>query len=59
MSGSRASALRTDRSTSAGALATNGSGTGSGSTSVPAASSDVRAEYSDRPAALSECSRSA
>ena len=42
-----------------GALATNGSGTGSASTSVPAVSSAVRAEYSDRPAALSWCSRSA
>jgi hypothetical protein len=59
MSGSSASARRTDVITSAGAFATNGSGTGSGDTSVPAASSAVRAEYSDSPAALGSCSRSA
>jgi hypothetical protein len=58
MSGSSASSTRTDRRTSAGALATNAKGMGSGSMSVPAASSDVRAEYSDSPMALSSCSRS-
>jgi hypothetical protein len=59
MSGSSASSTRTDRSTSAGALATNGMGTGRADTSGSDESSAVRAVYRDSPTALSWCSRSA
>ncbi len=58
MSGSSASDRRIVVSVATVTLATKSPGTGSGGTSVPAASSAVRAAYSDSPAALGVCSRS-